>query len=92
VLTDLVVASAELIERLARLTRTRVELPLLALERLVKTLQQPELSGRAIADPHVDIALGNMALKISGHKARTVVGHQKQTLRELAVNTLSFST
>lgn len=57
--TELVVALTELFQRVPRFPGARVELPvdLLGLERLMESLQQPELRRGAILDAHVRVRL-----------------------------------
>src|SRR5271166_383001 len=91
---DLVVATTELLERFARLGGTAVELPvhLFGFERLVKSLQEPELRRRAVLDAHVRVLPGNVRLEVPRQKARAIVGHQKRHLRQWPVQPLGLGT
>ena len=87
-----VVASAEHFERFPRLAGAGVELPvhLLALQRLVETLQQPELGRRSVPDTHVRVDAVDVSAKRPCEKARAIVGDQKPGLRERPMQPFSF--
>src|SRR5690606_35181095 len=75
-----VVTTTKLFQGLPRFTGAGIQLPvdLFGLERLVKSLEEPQLRRRPILDAHMRVLAVDVLAKRSREKARAVVGDEKR--------------